>query len=223
MAACKPDMSKLAGLLGYSTAHKRSLFISDLYHDPDRPDKAVLAGPMIGAPYAAMMLETLIVRGARRIVFLGWCGALDSDLDIGDVVIPTSAIVDEGTSPHYLPSIFQTAPSQGLFAALRKELSATGIQAHQGPIWTTDAAFRETAEQVSAFQRKGAIAVEMETSALFAVAAFRQVEIGAVLIVSDSLAGDRWQPGFKAPEFKSGRQAACQLVISLCRKLYPQT
>lgn len=223
MAACKPDMGMLVGLLEYSTANRRPLFLSDLYHDPDRPDKAALAGPMIGSPYAAMLLENLIVRGARRIIFLGWCGALDSDLNIGDLVIPSSAIVDEGTSRHYPPAVSQIAPSREMFAAVQEELSAADIQARQAAIWTTDAAFRETPEQVAAFERKGAVAVEMETSALFAVAAFRQIEIGAVLVVSDSLAGERWQPGFKAPQFKSGRQAAGQLVNALCRKLYLQT
>jgi uridine phosphorylase len=223
MAACEPDMRKMAGLFEYSGAHKRSLFISDFYHDPDQPAKAALAGPFIGAPYAGMLLETLIVRGARRIVFLGWCGALSPDLKIGDLVVPTAAIVDEGTSAHYPPADSQTAPSPLIVAAVDEALANAETQARQALIWTTDAAFRETRERVTAYQRRGAVAVDMETSALFAVAAFRQVEIGAVLIVSDSLAGDRWQPGFKAPQFKSGRQAACQLVKHLCRKLHQQT
>lgn len=221
MAACEPDLEPLSRLLGYTAANKRRLFISHLYLDAQRADTAALAGPMIGAPYAAMVLESLIARGARRILFIGWCGALVPDLRIGDLVVPSAALVGEGTSPNYPPVVSQTFPSAEIMAAVEGTLADEEIQARQATIWTTDGAFRETREQVTSYQKRGAVAVDMETSALFAVAAFRQVEIGAVLVVSDSLAGESWQPGFKTPQFKSGRKAAHHLVTILCRKLRP--
>ena len=222
MAACKPDLEPLSSLLGYSRANKRRLLISRLYHDEHRADVAALAGPMIGAPYATMILESLIVRGARRILFLGWCGALSPDLQIGDLVIPSAALVGEGTSPNYPPGVSQTSPSAEIIAAVEGALADEDMHAHQAKIWTTDAAFRETREQVTSFQTQGAVAVDMETSALFAVAAYRQVDIGAVLVVSDSLAGESWQPGFKTAQFKTGRRAAHHLVNILCQRLHPQ-
>jgi nucleoside phosphorylase len=100
-------------------------------------------------------------------------------------------------------------------------LAVENIQARQGTIWTTDAAFRETRDRVASYRERGAIAVDMETSALFAVAAFRDVELAAIQVVSDSLAGESWQPGFKTPQFRSGRKAAHSLVNILCRKLHP--
>ena len=220
MAACKPDLQPLSSLLGYTADNKERLFISRIYYDSQRGGAVALAGPMIGAPYAAMVLETLIVRGARRIIFMGWCGALSSDLQIGDLVIPAGALVGEGTSPNYPPIASQTFPSDELMATVKNALADENIEARTAKVWTTDAAFRETREQVKSFQQKGAIAVDMETSALFAVAAFRRVDIGAVLVVSDSLAGERWQPGFKTPQFKAGRRAAHQLVNILCRRLH---
>ena len=60
-----------------------------------------ITGPFIGAPYAAMLLETLIAWGARRIIFLGWCGAVAEEVKIGDIILPTAALIDEGTSGHY--------------------------------------------------------------------------------------------------------------------------
>lgn len=223
MAACEPDVRQLSSRLGYSSTHAKSLMISRLYQDPKRTNLATLTGPMIGAPYAAMLLETLIVRGARKILFLGWCGALTPDLNIGDLVIPTCALVDEGTSAHYRTVESKSFPSPVIVATAVEALETEKIHAWQAPVWTTDAAFRETRERVSAYQRKGAVAVDMETSALFAVAAFRQVEIGAVLVVSDSLAGEQWQPGFRTAEFKSGRQTASQLVKNLCQEMSLQT
>jgi nucleoside phosphorylase len=76
------------------------LFMSRLYID-NRQANLTLAGPFIGAPYAVMILETLIARGARKILFFGWCGAISPDVRIGDIIIPTGAIIDEGTSRHW--------------------------------------------------------------------------------------------------------------------------
>ncbi len=61
----------------------------------------VFAGPMIGAPYATMLLENLIAWGIKEVVFIGWCGAIDSGTHIGDIILPTGAFIDEGTSKHY--------------------------------------------------------------------------------------------------------------------------
>jgi nucleoside phosphorylase len=73
------------------------LFTSRLYID-NRRANLTLVGPFIGAPYAVMILETLIARGVRKILFFGWCGAISPDVKIGDIIIPTGAIIDEGTS-----------------------------------------------------------------------------------------------------------------------------
>jgi len=220
LAATEPDMRGLAGQFGYPESDGRRLFISRLYNDPERPETAALAGPMIGAPYAVMILETLIAWGARRFVFMGWCGALSPDLRFGDLMVPTSALIDEGTSAHYLGDAARSAPGSRMAAAIGEALQAgkSNHRAHTGAVWTTDAVFRETRERLATFQERGALAVDMETSALFTVAAFRQVEIGALLVVSDSLAGADWQPGFRDPRFKASRQAAHRVLSDLCRK-----
>jgi nucleoside phosphorylase len=221
MAACEPDLEPLSRLFGYRAENRTRLLISQFYNDPQKSDMPTLAGPMIGAPYAAMVLESLIIRGARCILFLGWCGALVAELQIGDLLIPAAALVGEGTSPNYPPVAPRAFPSTDIVRGVEAVLAAEDIQARQGTIWTTDAAFRETRDQVTSYRERGAIAVDMETSALFAVAAFREVELAAILVVSDSLAGENWQPGFKTPRFRSGRKAAHYLINILCRKLHP--
>jgi nucleoside phosphorylase len=221
MAACEPDLKALSQLLGYRPENRTRLLISRLYSDPQKLGMPALSGPMIGAPYAAMVLESLIIRGARRILFIGWCGALVPDLQIGDLILPGAALVGEGTSPNYPPAAPRTFPSADIMRDAQNVLAAEDIQVRQGTIWTTDAAFRETRDQVKFYRARGADAVDMETSALFAVAAFRRVKLAAVLVVSDSLAGESWQPGFRSPRFRSGRKAAHYLVNTLCRKLHP--
>ena len=60
-----------------------------------------LTAPALGAPYAVMVLEKLMVLGARMVLALGWCGSLQSGLSIGDLVLPTTTVSTEGTSGHY--------------------------------------------------------------------------------------------------------------------------
>lgn len=176
-----------------------------------------LAGPYVGAPYGVMLLESLIARGADKIIVLGWCGALTPDLGIGDLILVDSALVDEGTSRHYkvldpdLPCAFPDNPLSDQLAA---HLGSTGLSAQRCPVWTTDAIYRETPGKVTWFRDRGARAVEMECSALFAAAEFRNVSIAALLIVSDSLASGQWDPGFRHKIFKPARQSACEAVMA---------
>jgi uridine phosphorylase len=75
--------------------------------------------PGVGAPLAAGFLEEAIVLGARKVVACGGCGTLSADIGAGDIVIPTSAVRDEGTSFHYLPpSRVVDADPEGVAAAV---------------------------------------------------------------------------------------------------------
>ncbi|MFK5953007.1 MAG: nucleoside phosphorylase [Desulfobacterium sp.] len=188
---------------------------------------AVFAGPYIGAPYAVMLLESLIARGARQIIVIGWCGSISPEMKIGDIIMPHAAISHEGTSQNYMdctepypvipvPSPPSTSP--GLSEKLTQLLGEKQIPVKAGCIWTTDAIYRETAEKVAFFHSKGARAVEMECSALFAVAAHHKVELVALLVVSDELSKTQWKPAFKSKAFGSARQQVADAVIDFCHQ-----
>jgi uridine phosphorylase len=219
LAAAGPDVMLLRGALGFSADEGRPLHISRLYTTSDRHPRICLAGPLVGAPYAVMLAESLIAWGARQIVFLGWCGALSKPVEIGDLVLPTSAHIDEGTSHHYLPDIRESFPSALLVKHLSEICASDGLVIHKGPVWTTDAPFRETSDKVLACQRRGVLAVEMEASGLFSVGAFRRVDVAAVLVASDDLTDLSWRAGFKDPRFAGGREAVGHIVGRLCEKL----
>ncbi len=219
LAATESDLVLLRGLLGFGADDGRRLFISRLYTLSQSHNRICLAGPMVGAPYAAMTAETLIAWGARTLIFIGWCGAVSEPVGIGDAVLPISARIDEGTSRIYLPGAEESVPSASLVQKLAAACASEGLTVHQGAIWTTDAVYRETREKVSAYQREGVLAVEMESSALFTVGAFRSVEVASLLIVSDDLSRLIWQPGFKDPRFAAGREAACRVIARLCETL----
>jgi uridine phosphorylase len=210
------DLKPLKQGLPAEKVAERKLFMSRYYLAGAGVSRVSLVGPIMGAPYAVALLDTLVAWGARHILFLGWCGALSSRIDIGDIVLPNGAFIDEGTSRHYGGHAEVAACPAGRLAGLvGAACDGAAITCHQGPIWTTDAIYRETEQQVRHFQGKGALAVEMEVSALFSAARFRGVDIGCVLVTSDKLHDMRWQPGFKDSRFLAGRQAARAVILKV--------
>lgn len=95
-------------------------------------------------------------------------------LEIPSLVIPTTAIRDEGTSYHYLPAAESVDGDAGLTLALQAELGGLGLPVVTGPVWTTDAPYRETVEQLERHARDGILAVEMQAASLFAFGAVRR-------------------------------------------------
>lgn len=215
LSATSSDLKPLAASLNLESTHPKSLYMSQLYV---RGDGIFLSGPFMGAPYAVMILETLAAWGAKQIIFIGWCGAISPLIQIGDIFIPTLAFIDEGTSRAYLPEsdICSSMPSESLTSRIKEALEKSALPFHEGAIWTTDAIFRETPDKIFHFRNKGALAVEMEVSALFTVSAFLGVEISAILVVSDDVSGLTWKPGFKDKRFVENRRSLTYLISSIC-------
>jgi uridine phosphorylase len=164
----------------------------------------VCTGFGIGAPAAVGLLELLIALGARAFINIGTAGALASAAQIGDLVICDRAVRDEGVSHHYLPPEKYAYPSAELTTRLAERLRARGLSPHLGASWTIDAPYRETVAEARQYQQEGALTVEMEASALFAVAQLRGVEMAAGFVISDSLADLVWNPQFNAGATESG-------------------
>jgi uridine phosphorylase len=214
MVSCEPDMKFVTAAMDHPVTVP--FFNSTLITQPIRDKGISVAGPFIGAPYAVMLLESLIARGAKKVIVVGWCGALKDGLDVGDILLPSNAIVDEGTSKHYKhldPELPVSAPDLRLFDQLSDYLSSLGIAHEKGAIWTTDAIYRETPKKVESFRNLGASAVEMECSALFSVAEYRNINIAGLLIVSDSVASKTWNPGFRNKKFKQARKTSCDAIM----------
>ncbi|MGD8369304.1 MAG: nucleoside phosphorylase [Desulfobacterales bacterium] len=220
MAATRTDFSDLCRLLGRDPRSGRRLYTSRLILQDGGP---AVIGPMVGAPYAAMVMETLIAWGANRFVFVGWCGTISPELPIGALLLPDAALIDEGTSVHYpTPGASdkkRCAPSARMQGSIAAAMQTVDVGFRTGAVWSTDAIFRETPSQVLRFRQMGAVAVEMEASALFSVGRFRGVEVGAAMVVSDDLSELVWRHGFHDPRFERGRQALCEGIAALCRTM----
>ena len=175
-----------------------------------------LAGPFLGAPQGAIIMEKLRAFGAKRIWVLGWCGSLQPDLPIGNIVIPTSALSEEGTSAHYPVSTGKKQTNPHLNARLSDALIKADLPFKTGPVWTTDALYRETAEKVIDFGNKGILACEMEMSALISIALYRSIQVAGLLIVSDELFTLRWRPGFGSATLKKRTREASRVLLDIC-------
>lgn len=148
--------------------------------------------PGVGAPLAVAFLEEAIAFGLRRMIACGAAGALVPELALGHAVIVDSAIRDEGTSYHYLPPARVIEADPHATATLLKTLTEQNVAHLVGRTWTTDAIYRETRKKARQRIEEGCVVVEMEASALFAVAQYRDVVMGELLLAGDSLAGDTW-------------------------------
>lgn len=154
--------------------------------------RLAIVHPGVGAPLAAGFLEELIALGCRSFVAAGGAGVLVPELALGHVIVPTSAVRDEGTSYHYLPPSREVAANADAVASIVATLERHGVPFATGKTWTTDALYRETRPKVARRVAEGCITVEMEAAACFAVAAFRGVRLGQLLYAGDDLSGDMW-------------------------------
>ena len=171
-----------------------------------------LAHLPVGAPGTVMMMEEMIACGARTIIGLGWAGSLQPTAPIGSFLIPTSCISEEGTSAHYLDGDVSLTPDEVLVQALETAARDEGAQVTKGPLWTTDAPYRELRSKVQAYRSQGVLGVDMETSAMYALGLFRRVSVCNLLVVSDEL-GDEWRPAFGTPQLRAANEKAKRAVL----------
>jgi uridine phosphorylase len=203
---------RLLRVLGAPEPQPHPIQHQALYHPAGSPF-SVIASPM-GAPMAVMLLGQLIALGARRLLYLGFCGALVPSYRIGDLFLPMQAVREEGTSYHYLPPDVVPCASPPVQAVLHAQARRRQFPIQQGPIWTTDAPYRETPRKIQQLQEAGVHAVDMEMAALFAVGQYRHCEVGALLVVSDECYHPVWKPGFGASRLRQACDAAATIAVA---------
>ena len=165
----------------------------------------------VGAPAAAMLMETLIASGVKRLLMLGIAGSISLECRMGDIVLPTWGIREEGTSYHYLPGNANVKPSRHLVAAIRQHLGPGRYK--EGGVWSIDAPYRETKGKIKEYASRGIVAVDMESTALMAVAMHRRVDFAPVLVISDEAFGEDWMPGFDNPKVAEASAFVCKSAL----------
>lgn len=158
----------------------------------DKPMQSVSAGGItiinfgMGSPVAATMMDLLSSIKPKAVLFLGKCGGLKKNNNIGDLILPIAAIRGEGTSNDYFPPEVPALPS----FALQKAISTT-IRDHSrdywtGTVYTTN---RRVWEHDKGFKKYlktlRAMAIDMETATVFTTGFANKIPTGALLLISD--------------------------------------
>ena len=157
-------------------------------------EKVTVTSTGIGGPSASIAMEELANLGADTFVRVGTCGGIKLDVTSGDIVIATGAVRMEGTSREYAPIEFPAVADYEVLTALVDAARAQGKRWHAGVVQCKDSFYGqhspermpvagELLNKWEAWKRLGVLASEMETAALFTVAASRRVRCGAVFHV----------------------------------------
>jgi uridine phosphorylase len=146
----------------------------------------------VGAAGSAAFLEELIALGFNKFIVCGGAGVLRKDIAVGHLVIPTSAVRDEGASYHYLPPAREVESNPEVVAKIEEEFIKDRIDYIKAKTWTTDSFYRETEKKVELRKSEGCVTVEMEAAAFLAVAKFRNVKLGQILYGGDDLSDVVW-------------------------------
>jgi uridine phosphorylase len=137
----------------------------------------------MGGPSAAIVITELADLGATTLLRVGTCAGLDGSLSLGELLVVTEALSDDGTS-RALGSGDRVPGDPELVDRLTR---AAGPAAARGPVVTTDLFYDSAEGAERTWLAAGALAVEMETATLFTLAARRGLSAGCTLIVSDLL------------------------------------
>lgn len=145
-------------------------------------------GTGMGMPSTAIYVNELIDLGAKRLIRVGTCGSFQKDINIGDVVIGMSASTDSSMNKHvFEQKDFAPTATYSLLEKAVAKARSLELKVNVGNILSSDSFYNPNPDHWRKWAEYGVLAVEMETSAIYSIAAKRNVEALTILTVSDSL------------------------------------
>jgi uridine phosphorylase len=190
-----------------------------LYRGVVGGEGCILTQSLYGAPNAVMLLEEMAAFGVKKAIFLGYCGSIRKTIGVGEVILPTHSIREEGTSYHYLPKGVSCHADEDIQSLVHKGLMECGIEPYVGMCWTTDALYRETAEKIRRYRSKGVLGVDMETSAVFCLGIYQNIRVGSAMVVTDRVSKLSWEGGFSSEKVGMMMRMVCKTIVKQVEKL----
>jgi len=141
----------------------------------------------IGCPSAAIAVEELSRVGVETFLRVGTIGALQEDIEVGDMIVATGAAKEEGTSKRYESPVYPAVPDYGALTSLVDAAEANDEEVHVGPIVSDDAFYNEDEDFVDDWNDAGLLAVEMEAATVFSLARRKGLAAGAICTVDGNL------------------------------------
>ena len=181
----------------------------------------------IGGPSAAIAMEELVRCGADTFVRIGTCGGIQPEVKSGDIVVATSAVRMEGTSKEYAPIEYPAVADLMVVNALVSAAKEKGCEFYTGVVQSKDAFYGQHEPEMmpagyelinkwEAWKKLGCLASEMETAALYIVAAKLHVRAGACFLVMANQ--EREKLGLENPVVHD-TDMAVQVAVEAIRKL----
>lgn len=141
----------------------------------------------MGSAMAATIMDLLSALSPKAVLFLGKCGGLKKNTEIGDLILPIAAIRGEGTSSDYMPDEVPALPSFRLQMAVSSSIRNQNQDYWTGTVFTTNRRVWEHDEKFKDYLREiRAMAIDMETATIFTVGFANKIPRGALLLVSDN-------------------------------------
>lgn len=211
-------------------AYNREFNIWRGFADSQRQQPVFLCSTGIGGPSAAIAVEELHMAGVTHFIRVGTCGAMQTEILSGELVIAQAAVRQEGTALHYAPIEYPATADFEITAALRDAADALGVKSHIGVVQCKDSFYGqhspsrmpvayELAQKWEAWKRLGVLASEMESAAIYTAAAALGCKAGCVLHVVWNQ--ERASAGLENPEIHDTSLAircAALAVKSLCSR-----
>ncbi len=140
----------------------------------------------IGSANAATIMDLLVARKPKGVLFLGKCGGLKSSTEIGHFILPIAAIRGDGTSDDYMPKEVPALPSFKLHKFVSDKIISHNHEYRTGVVYSTNRRVWEWDNNFKDYLKKlYTIGIDMETATLFIVGLVNQIPRGALLLVSD--------------------------------------
>ena len=209
-------LRKYAGSNSEITAKRRYLADSVALWVSERLS---VLGPLIGKSAVAVSLEILFRSGVEKVVLLGTAGGFrlsSSQLEAGDLILPRGCLYCD------CPGQYEEIAAGDLELQDKIDEIAQSCEigrVHKGKVWTTDRVYRETLAEFESLKNKGAVAVEMEYSAVLETSKKYDKLVAAVFVCSDLLSCDGWQPAFSKSSFRSALKSVCKQLAKKCGSL----
>lgn len=181
----------------------------------------------IGGPSAAISMEELALSGGKYFIRVGSCGGMQPFVRGGDAVIASAAVRMEGTSREYMPAEFPAVADFEVLSAIASAAKDIGAPHHVGIVQSKDSFYGqhepesmpvayELESKWQAWIKGGVLASEMETAALFTVAAVRGLKAGALFYVVGNQ--EREKKGL-ANNMSHDPSAVAQIAVDAMKKL----
>lgn len=194
-----------------------------VYTGTYRDTPVTLASNGVGAPSTAIAMEELALAGGKVFIRVGSCASVTENIPIGDVVIATGGVRDEGVSHTYAPSIYPAVADPDVVAALRAAAEAEGVPYNLGLVRSTDSFYEgeRKVEIIEKWRDLRVLVFEMESSALFTIAMVRGLRASSVLVPGSNLVtGKSTYKGQQAEEYTAGIDGAIATALGAVERMH---